>query len=39
MEEINGSMENLPESVFCAVCIWWDRMRLWELSENRAVPR
>ena len=31
-------MQNLPELCHYAVCIWWETVRLWELSVNRAVP-
>ena len=39
VEKINGSMENLLESMFAVLSVRvGDRRSLWELSEDGAVP-
>ena len=39
VEKINGSMENLPGSVFAVLSVRvGDRRSLWEMSEGGAVP-
>ena len=38
-EELNGRWRTFQNLCHYAVCICWDRMRLWQLSVNRAVPR
>lgn len=38
MEEINGSMEDLPESVFLVLSVSGGAGVLWHLLVNGAVP-
>ena len=37
MEEINGSMENLPEFVFTVVSVRWEWSALWCLCVSGEV--